>query len=185
MPDDAEFDRAEALFVAERLRARDLDPANAIGLAELARFLTGDPRHGSAEINRALLRRPSLRAELAALRERLTRFDLPQVAAASDGDLQRRHLPGGSMTLYAPPDESMVYVSVTIDESPPVGLAFSLVLTNAEGQVLLLPLPEFDDEGVVMVILDPADAGDSALIAALRDPATQGSFIERRQPDDE
>jgi len=46
--------------------------------------------------------------------------------------------------------------------------------------VLVLPLPEFNDEGTVTLILSIADAGDAALIAALRAPRTHGDFIERQ-----
>lgn len=184
-----ERDRTVRIFAAERFLERMHqklstltagDPVAGIGLAELIRFLEGDRFVSPALVNRALLQRPSLRADLSALRTRLTRLELPAVAAASAGDLEERPLPGGTLTLFAPPDEGLVYLSLALADPPPPGVGLSLVLTTEEGQVLVLPLPEFNDEDTVTLILNIADAGDAAVLAALRAPRTRGDFIERQ-----
>lgn len=192
--DEDDGDRAVRLFAAERIleqfaerkaASAERDPIASIGLAELVRFLEGDPGVSSALMNRAMLQRPALRADLTALRIRLTRMELPAVAAASDGDLEERPLPGGRLSLFAPSDEALVYLSLALADSPPPGVGLSLVLTTEENQVLVLPLPEFNDEGTVTLILTIGDAGDAALVAALRNPRTRGDFIERTGPRDD
>lgn len=183
--DDFGGDRALALFVAERLLEQPVSPRPMLGPGDLAAFLLGDTRVSAAMVNRALMARPSLRADLAALRERLARLTLPAVAAASDGDLDERPLPGGSLTLYAPPGERSVYLSLRLEDAPPPDVGLSLLLVTEAGEILAVPVPPFNDEGTVTVILNSADAGDAALLAALRSPRTLGDFIERRGVRDE
>jgi len=185
-PADGSDDRTIRIFVAERLIETfrsgvvAFDPVDRIGTAELMRFLDGDGSVPAALVNRALMKRPALRTDLAALRARLARIELPRVAAASSGELAERPLPGGVLTLFAPPGETFVYLGVRLDDPPPADLLLSLVLTTEDDQVLVLPLPDFSPEGTVMLVLDSTDAGDAACLAALRAPGTHGDFIERR-----
>lgn len=184
MSDEPGSDRALALFVAERILERPRPDGVLIGPGELAAFVLGEGRLSGAEVNRALLARPALRADLAALRARFARMALPAVAAASDGDLDERPVPGGVLTLFAPPEETSVYLSLRLTDPPPADVALSLLLETEAGEVLSLPLPPFNDEGTIAMILDRTDAGDAALIAALRAPRTRGDFVERRGPRD-
>lgn len=176
--DPLDPDRAQALFVAERLLERSPARGAALGTGDLVAYLTGDPRISSATLNRALLQRPALRQEFNALRARFARIDIPAQAAASTGDVQTRRLSGGTLSLFSVPPSPLVYLNVQFDDPALSGRRLALVLTTADARMLRLVLPEANDEGALMVVLDPANPEDAALSVAIGAPTTSGSFID-------
>ncbi|MDX1483428.1 MAG: hypothetical protein R3229_03005 [Alphaproteobacteria bacterium] len=165
---------AEAVFVALETLDR-ITPApgrTAIsahaGFDALYRFATDPTMAMDRELERALAESPRLRADLHRLVQRTAGSGALMAAAASSGTITTRRGTSFRMTLReSRADSNQVYVMIHLSpkaEMPPRTL---FVIDDSAG-CRKMPLPAPHD-GTVQLLLE----GDSDLVAALRDPATE------------
>lgn len=167
--------RADELY-AGRAAVADARPDGiALGVAEIAQFLGGTGRALSAEEQRALFANPRLRADYRRLTSQLSMFELPALAAASDGQVATRRFEGGSIRIHPSRVTGQTYVFVHFDAPDRVPVA--MVLEPPTGEVMRRALPVDQGSGEAMLLLDSHNPEDAAFLRALCDPRSAGAFL--------
>jgi hypothetical protein len=169
-------ERAEELYVAraavEDAPAYDLE----VTIAALVHFLTSPDARLTPEQWRACQENPRLRADYAALKQRLSVAELPQAVAASQGELEERHFPGGRLRLRPSVLPGQVYLIVSIESS--ASTPRMLLIEGKNGEIARVALPEPDPDGTMLVIEDTLKNEDDArAVRLLRDPSASGVLL--------
>ncbi len=170
----ADLDNARQLFESEDtvrqvirgVADRDFRPV--IGFRRLHAYATGSGDIEDSELTRALAEDENLRADLHALLAKTALNHLPEVAAASSGELSSRESAGCRIRIEpsrAEPDQAYVIIELVDREAPFPTMLFTF---NAEGRSDTLALPEGRD-GVVQVLLD----ADAPVLESLKDHAAE------------
>ena len=175
--DDEFFDRAYAILGAVEdapVRRR----GRVFGVAELVRYAHDPDMELTIEETNLLVTDRHLSAIYRDLRRRLRVVDVPNVAAASDGDLERRSFPGGTIDVFETVRAGQWRMVVTFDLSlPPATWPKQLVLELGD-DFAKLAIPEVDEfSGETMLLLDETRPRDAKILALLRDPRSHGEFL--------
>ncbi len=177
-----ELDRADELFVADMTMAETLPSADLFGIVEIARFLKDPASELTPAQTRRLFADAGLRGAYRDLKTKLEYASVPEVRAASDGEIDERVFPQGRMRIVPARDSMQVYLRLTfLDPDPSV--ATMLIVEMPEGGLLKRALPPQDQNGEIVAILNLGNPRDAALIKALRDPSASGSILALSQPD--
>jgi hypothetical protein len=167
--------RADELYAA-RAAVADASPDGiGLGMGEIALFLAGAGRALSAEEQRALFANPRLRADYRRLRSQLSMFELPALAAASDGQVASRRFDGGSIRIHPSRVTGQTYVFVQFDA--PDRMPAAMVLEHPSGEFVRRTLPVDRAEGEAMLLLDSHNPEDAAFLRILCDPRSTGAFL--------
>jgi hypothetical protein len=171
--DDA--DRADALYAARAAFADAAPARRGLGVAEIVQFLTDPRRALSADEQRSLFANPGLRADYRRLKAQLSAFELPALAAASEGHVETRRFDGGSIRIHPSRVPGQTYVLVRFDSSarPPS----AILIEHPSGELVKRALPEVQSDGETMIVLDAHKDEDEAFLRVLRDPISTGSFL--------
>jgi hypothetical protein len=176
-PDNPAFkQRAEDLYVA-RAVAEDTPPrALSLTFADLVRYLSDANTTLTAEEWRLCREDPRLRADYDALKRNLCVAELPQAAAASQGDVDERTFPGGSLRIRPSALAGQVYLILTLERA--LATPRFLLVEGANGEVARIALPPPDPDGTMLVIQDTTKSeGDARAVRLLRDPASSGVLL--------
>ncbi len=174
LDDGANLDTARQLFESEDTVRQvikgvaEKSHKPVIGFRRLHAYATGTGDLDDAEISRALAEDANLQADLRALLAKTALNHLPEVAAASSGELTTRESAGCRIRIEpsrAEPDQAYVIIELVDREAPFPTMLFTF---NAEGRSDTLALPEGRD-GVVQVLLD----ADAPVLQSLRDHASE------------
>ena len=165
---------AEAVFVAlETLyklapeKCRDI-PMPRVSFDDLYRLASDPDMTMSEELSLGLANDPRLRADLRRLIGRSSPGGLLLAAAASSGAITTRHGTSFRMTLReSHADRSQIYVVIEL-AAKSAAAPRALFVINQQAACQKVPLPS-PLNGTVQLLLD----ADSAIVAALRDPATE------------
>ena len=166
-------DRATDIYVASAILREGSRSADAFGVAEIVDFLTRPGAALSITQSRRLFVDPKLREAYRMLKTRLSAMALPAVAAASSGAVTERRFEGGTLRLS--PSRNGVHANLLIRFDRPTTQTLVLLLESPDHGLVKLLVPASDSAGEALVILDVAR--DAAVIAALRDPASTGAFL--------
>jgi len=167
--------RADELYAA-RAAVADASPDGiGLGMGEIALFLTGTGRALSAEEQRALFANPRLRADYRRLKSQLSMFELPALAAASDGRVATRRFEGGSIRIHPSRVMGQTYVFVHFDAPDRVPAA--MVVEHPSGEFMRRALPVDRATGEAMLLLDSHNPEDAAFLRVLCDPRSTGAFL--------
>ena len=167
--------RAEKLYAARSALAETARSTRRLGVAEIARFLSDPACSLSMEDQQALFADPKLRADFRRLKSLNMVADMPALAAASAGDVNSRRFDGGALTIHPSRVAGQTYVVLrfTRSVSPPR----TLLLENAQGDLIKRSLPPADASGEAMIVLDENNAADAAFLRLISDPTSTGSFL--------
>jgi hypothetical protein len=177
--DDADDDiaqRADGLYAARAALADATPRPRRLGIAEIVQFLTDSRRSLSADEQRSLFANPQVRADYRRLKAQLSVFELPALAAASDGQVGARRFDGGSISIHPSRVAGQTYVILRFDSlaRPPA----ALVLERPSGELVKRALPDGQsDSEAMMIVLDSHNADDETFLRVLRDPTATGSFL--------
>ena len=148
-----------------------------IGLAEFYRAVVSPGQPLTIEMTKAMFASKDLRAAFQALRAKPSARAVPALAAASDRKLTQRMFDGGSISLVKAARGDQIYVRLQL-EPPFSTAALVLLLTNQEAEVIIKrALPACDTEGEILIVLDPTQSDDFALLSALEDPRFEGMLL--------
>lgn len=176
-----DHDLADRIYVGLAL-GRDVQPRRGLlGVGDILRFVCGDAGSLSADQTRQLFANAALVRCYRELMSNLAVAEMPAVAAASSGDLVRRHFDGGVLTL-SEVDAGQVSLFVVLDEdrrAQPVDL---IVLSVSGAEKLVFQFPP-DAEGELFEIVDLSAPAGRRLVEALRDPFAEGFFVRKTQPE--
>jgi hypothetical protein len=167
--------RADDLYVARTAVAEARPDGMALGVGAIARFLNGAGRALSTEEQRALFANPRLRADYRRLKSQLSMFELPALAAASDGEVATRRFEGGSIRIHPSRVTGQTYVFVRFDTPDRVPAA--MVLEHPSGECVRRTLPVDRAAGEAMLLLDSHNPEDAAFLRVLCDPRSTGAFL--------
>lgn len=171
-----ELDRADKLFVADMLLSETPPSPELFGIVEVMRFLTNPTSQITSAQTRRLFADASLREAYRDLKGRLEYARVPEVRAASDGEINERHFPQGHMRIIPARDGRQVYLRLTFLDPDP-SMATMLIMEMPEGGLSKRALPPQDSNGEIVAILNLDDAHDAALVEALRNPSVSGSIL--------
>jgi len=141
--------------------------APALGFARLYDYATGGA-DGDGQIAAALDANPRLNADLRLLLSKVAFNHLPEVAAASSGELETREADQCRIRIEpsrAEPDQVYLIIELT---DPAAATPWVLFACGADGRSDRIELPEGRD-GVIQVLLDRA----APILVQLRDPGTE------------
>jgi hypothetical protein len=167
--------RADALYAARAAVAEARLEGMVLGIGEIALFLSGAGRALSAAEQRALLANPRLRADYRRLKSQLSVFELPALAAASDGRIATRRFDGGSIRIHPSRVTGQTYVFVHFDA--PDRMPAAMVLEHPSGEFMRRALPVDRAKGEAMLLLDSHNPEDVAFLRVLCDPRSTGAFL--------
>jgi hypothetical protein len=167
--------RADELYAARTAVAEAGPFRAALGVNEIALFLSGTGRALSAEEQRALFAIPRLRADYRRLKSQLSIFELPALAAASDGQVATRRFDGGSIRIHPSRVMGQTYVFIRFD-TPDMAPA-AIVLEHPSGALVRRALRVDRNEAEAMLLLDSHSPDDEAFLRALCDPRSTGAFL--------
>jgi hypothetical protein len=169
------IDRADQLYAARSALAGTQRPRRRFGVAELVQFLNDPARALTPDEQRDLFADPRLRADYRRLKARAATFELPALAAASSGDVSARRFDGGSITIHASRLQGQRYVIVRFNE--PASSPRAMLLESTSGEIVKRALPDIDQQGEVMMVLNDSNAADAAFLRLLADPMATGTFV--------
>lgn len=172
-----DYDKADEIFMAEAILAETPKDGKPFGMVELARYLTSADMQLTSEQTRRLFSDPGLRQGYQAIKEALTHYQMPQLMAASDGDVQERPFPGGSLKLVPSSRSGQLYLRMEFDTDPVAGRIILLVESPTTG-VHKLGFTISEAQTSALVPLDLNNDLHSRLVSALRDPASSGSILQ-------
>jgi hypothetical protein len=167
--------RADEIYAARAAVAEARPGRVALGVAEIVQFLSGTGPALSAEAQRALFANPRLRADYRRLKSQLSMFELPALAAASDGQVATRRFEGGTIRIHPSRVTGQTYVFVRFDA--PDSAPGAMVLEHPSGEIVRRALPVERTEGEAMLLLDSHHPEDEAFLRALCDPRSTGAFL--------
>jgi hypothetical protein len=166
---------ADKLFAARSALAEAARPRRRLGVAEIVRFLDDPDCSLSMEEQRALFADPKLRADYRRLKSQVTVADMPVLAAASAGNVRSRRFDGGTLTIHPSRVPGQIYVLLRF--SWPASPPRTLLLENAQGDLVKRSLPQADASGEVMMVLDEKSTSDAGFLRLISDPTATGSFL--------
>ena len=173
--DDDIAHRADRLFAARGALADARRPRHRFGIAEIVQFLNDPSRSLTAEEQRALFADPRLRADYRRLKAQSTTFELPALAAASSGSVNARRFDGGSVTIHPSRLPGQIYVILRFNE--PANSPRMMLLEGAAGDLVKSALPNADQQGEVMMVLNERSEADAGFLRLLADPTSTGTFV--------
>ena len=156
----------EAVDVLDRL---DETPSAAgTSFAELYAYATDAGHQPRPQLLEVLAQSPRLRADLARLLRNMARRWLPQVAAASSGEVRTREGRGCRIRLRpSRADPAQVYVIIEIEDDTP-SPASTMFIYDPSGCCLKVALPPAQD-GRIQLLID----GESDVARGLRNVVTE------------
>ena len=167
--------RADRLFAARSVLAETKRPRHRFGIAEIVQYLNDPSRTLSPEEQRALFADPRLRADYRRLKAQSVTFEMPALAAASSGDVSSRRFAGGSITLHPSRIPGQIYVRMRFDSA--TDTPRMILLESATGDLVKRALPNADQQGELMMVLNEQSDADAAFLRLLADPTSTGSFV--------
>lgn len=180
-----DYDKADEIFMADAILSETPREATSFGMVDLARYLTSTDMQLTGEQTRRLFSDPALRQGYSRLKETLSHYRMPVLMAASDGEVQERPFPGGSLKLVPSRRSGQIYLRMAFDTAPEAGAAILLVESPTTG-VHKLGFTIGESQTSALVPLDLTNDWHSDLLAALRDPASSGSILQpERDPQPE
>jgi len=166
--------RAAELYAPRAILAEARPEGMAVGVSDIVLFL-GSGRAPSAEAQRALFASPRLRADYRRLKSQLSMFELPALAAASDGQVTMRRFEGGAIRIHPSRVAGQTYVLVRFDA--PDNAPAAMVLEHPSGEVVRRALSIEQSEGEALLLLDSRLPEDEAFLRVLCDPKSTGGFL--------
>jgi hypothetical protein len=167
--------RADRLYAARSALADTKPPRRRFGVAEIVQFLSDPSRSLTPEEQRALFTDPRLRADYRRLKAQATTFELPALAAASSGNVDVRRFDGGSITIHPSRIPGQLYVIVRFNS--PADTPRAILLEGADGDLVKRALPNADQHGEMMMVLDEKNEADAGFLRLLADPVSTGTFV--------
>jgi hypothetical protein len=167
--------RADRLFAARSAVADTKRPRHHFGIAEIVQFLSDPSRSLTAEEQRSLFADPRLRADYRRLKAQTTTFELPALAAASSGNVNARRFDGGSLTIHPSRIPGQIYVILRFNW--PANSPRMILLESAAGDLVKRALPNADQQGEVMMVLNERSDVDAGFLRLLADPTSTGTFV--------
>jgi hypothetical protein len=167
--------RADRLFAARGALADTRRPRHRFGIAEIVQYLNDPSRSLAPEEQRALFADPRLRADYRRLKAQSTTFELPALAAASSGSVNARRFDGGSITIHPSRIPGQIYVIVRFNA--PANTPRMMLLESATGDLFKRALPNADQQGEVMMVLNERSEADAGFLRLLADPTSTGTFV--------
>ena len=169
-------ERAEHLYVARAVVEDALPEALPLTFADLVRYLSDATATMTAEQWRLTRENPRIRADYDQLVSNLQIAELPQAAAASQGELQERTFPGGQLRIRPSALAGQVYLIVTIEAT--LAVPRMLMIEGKDGEVARLVLPSPDADRSMLLIQDTTkNEADARAVRLLRDPTSSGVFL--------
>jgi hypothetical protein len=157
----------EALTVLDALEG-SAAAAQPVPISELYAYATDPERQARPELLDALAANPRLRDDLGRLLSNAAVVHLPQVAAASTGEIKEREGDGCRIEFRASrADSGQVYVIISLEKQAPREPS-TLIICDTKGQCVKVALPTARD-GRVQLLLDT----DSDIAKGLRNISTQ------------
>lgn len=167
--------RAEQLYAARSALAETKGLRRRFGVAEIVQFLNDPSRSLSPDEQRALFANPRLRADYRRLKEQVTTFEVPALAAASSGSVNVRRFDGGSIAIHPSRMPGQLYVIVRFEK--PAASPRAMLLESTTGDLVKRVLPDADQQGEVMMVLNENNEADATFLRLLADPTTTGTFV--------
>lgn len=171
-----DLDRADEIYVAKMLIEEGEPETDAIGIAEIARFLTEPGYTLLPGQTRRLFADRQLRQAYAAFKAKLQTYEVPTLLAASDGAVDERAFPGGRMRLIPARRGNQVYLRIEFSARRPAPPGL-LEVVRPNGDWVKLPLGASNEAGELVVPLDLDDPHHAAIVEALRDPLSSGGIL--------
>ncbi|MEP1573904.1 hypothetical protein [Roseibium album] len=169
------FDKADEIFIAKACLEPKQKARRQFGVGDLYRILTDPKAELDPQLTQDLFAVPHLRESFRALRRRLAVHDVPAMAAASDGGLNSRIFEGGRLRLVPARSGGFTYAIFELETQQG---SLTLMLAHPDGTIVRRSLPQADDLGEVMLVLDPANSEDEELLRLLSDPLCEGGLFE-------
>lgn len=165
---------AEDLYAARAAFESASPTGRRFGLAEIYRYLHGPSASLSAEEQALLFKDRKLAAAFRRIKAELALFEMPTLAAASDGAVTERTFAGHTIRVHASRVPGQVYAMFAFQGA---GRPRRLILQGRDGQLVDRDLPAADAEGNLVIILEEARPADRAFLALLMDPQATGTFL--------
>jgi hypothetical protein len=102
-------------------------------------------------------------------------FELPALAAASDGQVATRRFDGGSIRIHPSRVTGQTYVFLHFDA--PDRMPAAMVIEHPSGELMRRALPVDRANGEAMLLLDSHNPEDAAFLRVLCDPRSTGAFL--------
>lgn len=167
--------RADQLYAARSALAEAKRTTRRFGIAEIVQFLSDPTRSLTAEEQQALFTNPRLRDDYRRLKAQATTFELPALAAASDGAVNSRRFEGGTISIHPSRVPGQIYVILRF--SRPADAPRMMLLESSSGDLLKRALPAADQQGEVMMVLNERSETDAGFLRLLADPTSIGTFV--------
>jgi hypothetical protein len=167
--------RADALYAARSAMAETEPLRRRFGVAEIVQFLNDPGRSLSMEEQRLLFADPKLRTDYRRLKSQVAVAELPALAAASAGDVNTRRFEGGTVRIHPSRIPGQIYIVLQFSRS--ANSPRTILLENADGDIIKRSLPPADPSGEVMMVLDQKLAADAGFLRLISDPTSTGSFL--------
>lgn len=174
------FDDAEATYSTWLLFNDGTVAADFVGVRDLVRYVAEPGFELTPAQSAALDANPRVRASYLDLLQRFSVAMVPIVAAASDGDVEERILPGARVTLSPSVRVPEYYLRLELEPWLVAMQPLHLHLIGKAG-IIKRSVPLAADFDEVTLILNPArDSADGLLLALLRDPTSEGGVVPSR-----
>jgi hypothetical protein len=167
--------RADQLYAARSALAEAKRPAHRFGIAEIVQFLNDPTRVLSSEEQHALFANPRLRADYRRLKTQASTFEMPALAAASSGAVNARRFEGGTVSIHPSRVPGQIYVVLRFNQ--PAGAPRMILLESSTGDLFKRVLPEADQQGEIMMVLNERSDADAGFLRLLTDPTSTGTFV--------
>jgi hypothetical protein len=156
----------DAADLAERL-LEDEGQTVAIGFAEIHAYATRPDHNPSDALLRALDSNSRVRRDFETLLKNVSAYWMPQVAAASSGEISTREIDGCRMTFRASKaDEAQIFIIIEFTDKS--ARPNALFVCGQDKPMSKVDLPDARD-GRIQLLLD----ADSDIVKGLRDFATE------------
>lgn len=186
------FDRTDEIFSGLMLDLPKSFPSakHRIGLAEICRYLADPQPISLPGLAEALLENTRLRHDYNRLSQELALFSLPMAAAAAADEVDNattevvRHFNGGQIRLRPSVHHGVFYLLLSWDDGLVLDTPLVLHLALNDLPLTRLPLPPFDDDGNVVLLLNEEMPSHQVLLTALRNPLSTGFLIPQASLDE-
>jgi hypothetical protein len=148
----------------------------AVDRSALVRFLTFHEHDLSPKQTGDIFANLPVSEIFRALRAQFFSWDLPTVAAASQGLVHERTFEGGDIHLTPSSIDGQTYLTVRFNDPP--ATTSQLIVEAIGGRVHRLTLPSPDSQGEVFIVLDLNNQREASLVAALHDPMAHGIVVQ-------
>ena len=168
-------DRADRLYAARAAMAEAQPARRRLGVAEIIQFINDPKRSLTPDEQRSLFSDSRLRADYRRLKERAASFEMPALAAASSGNVSTRRFDGGTISIHPSRIAGQLYVILRFNSATDVPRA--ILLESAAGEILKRALPDADQQGEMMMVLNESNETDASFLRLLGDPTSTGTFV--------